>query len=181
MKIEKQLAKTDLNQFKQKPLEIVVKGIYKHQRFKTNEIIKRINCVHYKENTVKTYAGIIRGYLNNGTKQPYYDEVYSIVDKLKSQHEAILTPPKDLEYVANKSKSKHKKSDPLPSPTPQVEIEPEPQKLVEVLPTQYGIKTENTIKLFLSKECCDAYIQAYREFDKDKELEVVKLKYRVIE
>ena len=54
MKIEKQLAKTDLNQFKQKPLEIVVKGIYKHQRFKTNEIIKRINCVHYKENTVQS-------------------------------------------------------------------------------------------------------------------------------
>lgn len=178
MKIEQQLAKMDLNQFKQKPLEILVKGIYKHQKFNSNEIVKRINCVHFKENTVRTYIGIVRGYLNNGTKQPYMTSVYEIVDKLKSQHEAILTPPVGFEYKANKSKSK--KSDPQPSPTPQVEIEPEPQKLVEVLPTQYGIKTENTIKLFLSKECCDAYIQAYREFDKDKELEVVKLKYRVL-
>lgn len=181
MKIEQQFAKMDLSQFKQKPLEIVVKGIYKHQRFKSSEIIKRINCVHYKENTVRTYIGIIRGYLNNGTKQLCMDDVYNIVDKLKSQHEAILTPPTGLEYVASKSKCKHKKSDPQPSPTPQVEIESEPQKITEVLPTQYGIKTENTIKLFLTKECCDAYIQAYREFDKDKELEVVKLKYRVIE
>lgn len=178
MKLEKELAKTDLNQFKQKPLEILIKGIYKHQKFNAKEILNRINCVHFKENTVRTYIGLVRGYLNNGTMQPHVDNIYKIVDELKARHEAILTPPKDLEYKANKSKVK--KSDPKPSPTPQVEIEPEPQKLVEVLPTHYGIKTENTIKLFLSKECCDAYIQAYREFDKDKELEVVKLKYRIL-
>lgn len=181
MKIEQQLAKMDLSQFKQKPLEIVVKGIYKHQKFKNSEIIKRINCVHYKELSVQAFISSVRGYLRDGIRRNNMVEIFDIVDGLKAKHEAILTPPTGLEYKPPKSISKSKKSDPQPSPTPQVEIEPEPQKLVEVLPTHYGIKTENTIKLFLSKECCDAYIQAYREFDKDKELEVVKLKYRVIE
>ncbi len=179
MQIEQQLAKTDLNQFKAKPLEILVKGIYKYQKFKRNVITEKINTVHFKPSTVNTYIGWVKAYLRHGTKDKQCGSaVYTLLDELKSQHAPILTPSeKERERVL----PPRKKSDPQPSPTPQLEVAPEPQKLVEVLPTQYGIKTENTIKLFLSKECCDAYIQAYREFDKDKELEVVKLKYRVIE
>lgn len=60
MNIEKNLAQTDLNQFKTEPLKQLIKQIYKHQNFKSSVILNKINRANYSETTTKLYINKIK-------------------------------------------------------------------------------------------------------------------------
>lgn len=68
MKIEENLAKKDLSVFKTQPLELLVKQIYKYQKFKTSVILQKINLMTYKPNTAKVYIEAVKSYLHDGFK-----------------------------------------------------------------------------------------------------------------
>ncbi len=170
MTIEKNLAQTDLNQFKTEPLKLLVKQLYKHQNFKNKVVLERINHLIYSEKTISLYLQKIRSYLKDGIKnKAVAPRVYEIVDELKATHEAILTPSeKDRVTTYN-----YKQTTTVPQ---QFTTEPIPTKTINL--GQYGVKIGNTIKLFPSQDACMAYIECYREFDTSKDLAIVNLVIR---
>lgn len=170
MTIEKELAKTDLNQFKTEPLKLLVKQLYKHQNFKNKVVLERINCLTYTQNTVELYLTAMRRYLKTGAKsKTVAKRIYDIVDELKATHESILTPSeKDRVTTYN-----YKQTTTVPQ---QFTTEPIPTKTINL--GQYGVKINNTIKLFPTKDACMAYIECYREFDTTKDLAIVNLVIR---
>ena len=58
--LEKNLAQTDLNQFKTEPLRLLIKQLYKYQNFKITAILAKINKLTYKDNTIKVYVDALR-------------------------------------------------------------------------------------------------------------------------
>lgn len=170
MTIEKNLAQTDLNQFKTEPLKLLIKQLYKHQNFKIKVVLERINHLNYTEGTIGNYFTAIRNYLKNGAKSKFVGtRVYEIIDELKATHEAILTPSeRDRVTIYN-----HKQTTTVPQ---QFSTEPIPTKTINL--GQYGVKINNTIKLFPTKDACMAYIECYREFDSSKDLAIVNLVIR---
>jgi len=175
MTIEKNLANTDLNQFKTEPLKLLVKQLYKHQNFKNKVVLERINHLTYTENTVNLYLQKIRLYLKDGVKnKAVAPRVYDIVDELKATHESILTPSERDRHIVRDYKPTAKKVVSLPPLN--TATEPIPTKTINL--GQYGVKINNTIKLFPSKDACMAYIECYREFDDTKELAIVNLVIR---
>ena len=174
MQIERNLAEKDLNQFKTEPLKLLVKQLYKHQNFKIKVVLERINHLNYTEGTIGNYFTAIRNYLKNGTKSKFAGtRVYEIVDELKATHEAILTPSEKDRIIEYNRK---KPSENLVTLPHSLQIEPIPTKTINL--GQYGVKINNTIKLFPSKDACMAYIECYREFDTSKDLAIVNLVIR---
>ena len=167
--LEKNLASTDLNQFKTEPLRLLIKQLYKYQNFKITAILEKINKLTYKDNTIKVYVDALRKYLKDGTKISSTPAMYAIIDELREVHTPILTPSANERRVAYTFK------------TPRVKE----QKVVETLkyttttPQQYGVKINNTIKLFANIEACGAYIVCFKEFNQDTDIELVKVDYEV--
>ena len=165
MKIENSLAATDLNQFKQQPLELLLKQIYKYQKFRNDVILEKINKLNFKDSTVKSYINIAKAYLHHNSINPRVGgRFYEVIDDLKANCTAILTPSESDKGRILKPRVK---TTPTSSPTP---VEPQKQ---ETTPRQYGVKIQNIIKLFPNKYACLAYIECYREFDDSKALSIV--------
>ncbi len=176
-KLEKNLAQTDLNQFKTEPLKQLIKQIYKYQNFKTRVILEKINRGAYSENTVALYIDKIRQYIRFGTKNTHTGtQIYEIVDELKANHTPILTPSEsDKARVCNR-KSKHVTN---PSPTPVQKTPVEPPKYIEKIPPQYGIKCGDWIRLQPTKEMALGYIECYKVIGDGKPVELVTVDLEV--
>lgn len=173
--LEKNLANTDLNQFKQEPQKLLVKQIYKHQLFKRKVILTRINRMHFSEGTVNNYITIIKKYLQDGSRKKGYGTVYNIIDELVKNHEGILQPSAmDKALLGRGRKSKEPK--PLTPPTPI-----EPPKYIEKIPPQYGIKCGDWIRLQPSKEMALGYIECYKVIGDGKPVELVTIDLEVVQ
>lgn len=176
---EERLAATNLTPFKQNNVKddvfkLLLKQIYKYQNFKQSIILEKINCMSYSKSTVKGYIQSSILYLNHGVKNHILPRKgYYILEDFKAKHEAILTPSETDKARPYKP---YKKS--TLSPTPPEPIEP--PKYIETIPDQYGVKIQNTIKLFANKEACDAYIECYKEFNGDKPVELVKVEFEAV-
>lgn len=178
---EQRLASVDLtpfktNEFKTQPLELLLKQIYKYQKFKSKIILQKINRMNFGENTVARYINAVKQYLATGDSKSYRigSRFYEILDNLKANHEAILTPSEREQgraYIPRGRKQSHI------SPTPTRIVES--PKYTEIIPDQYGVKIQNTIKLFANKEACNAYIECFKEFNKESQLELVKVEFEV--
>ena len=173
---EERLAATNLTPFKNNTnvkddvFKLLLKQIYKYQKFKQSVIFKKINRMSYGDSTVKGYISSSIIYLKTGTKNFVLPRRgYDILDSFKTKHEAILTPSENEKCVIYKPREKAA----TPSPTPPEPVEP--PKYIETIPDQYGVKIQNTIKLFANKDACDAYIECYKEFVTDKVVELVKV------
>lgn len=178
MAIEKNLAQTDLNVFKQGPIDTFAKGICKYRLFNVASAMQLISHVGFKESTAKLIFNILSKYLVTGKKTSTNigGYLYDAVDKYKYSCPALTPTESQKRRVINQPKRKKVE------PTTEVdEMPPYVRPITELLPCNYGIKIGNTIKLMLNEDCCKAYLEAYREFDKDTELEVVKLKYKALE
>ena len=180
MKIEKKFATMELQQFKQKPYDLLVKEMYKHQNFNFKSALERINRGSMSYNSAKSMFGLMNAYLRYGTRHKNYNKLYDVVDKLKVQHCAILTP---AEHEKSKRQYGHRRQSANSSPTTDV-VAPnvEPPKYTEIIPDQFGVKLKNTIKLFPNKDACEAYIECYKEFAQDTRqvIELVKIEYEVV-
>jgi hypothetical protein len=152
MKIEKELSKMDLNQFKEGAYEHVIKELYKHQNFNRKAILTRINRCGIAENSVTTYASELRTYLRTGKKKACFpDKFYLIIDNLKEKHCAILTPSEqDKLIVLKASRNKY-------------EAEKEAPKKEEGT-IVFGVKIKDDIKVIGEEAKCDGYMACYREF-----------------
>jgi len=174
MQIEKKLAQTDLNKYKTQPqndiksdtLKLLIKQLYKYQKFSTKAVLEKINMMNFKKSTVIQYYRYMKRYLATGEKTYTYEQMYNIIDELKAKHEAILTPSENERYIAKK----YKPAATSPTTTP---IKAEPPKYIEKIPPQYGVKCENTIKLFSSKDMCLGYIECYKVIGDGKPVELV--------
>lgn len=178
MAIEKSLAQTDLNVFKQGPIDTFAKGICKYRLFNVASAMPLISHVGFKDSSARMIFNTLSRYLVTGEKSTASigKHLYEAVDKYKYSCPALTPTESQKRRVVNQSKRTKKEII-----IPVLEIPEEPKKLTETLPTSYGIKIGNTIKLMLNEDCCKAYLEAYREFDKDTELEVVRLKFKVLE
>ena len=113
----------------------------------------------------------VKAYLQSGKKDKVMGNLfYSYLDELKSNHTAILTPS---EADKGRVYKPRKNTSPAPSPTPE---KIEPPKYIEVIPLQYGVKIQNSIKLYSSKDACAAYIECYKEFNDSSDIELVEIK-----
>lgn len=170
MIIEQQLANTDLNKFKTEPLKLLIKQIYKHQKFKNSYILANINKLIYKPSTVARYISTCRTYLNFNTKDPKVTPViYTYLDEFIQKHEGILTPSEKDKAPLPTRRCKRKQ--PTQETTP---VEPP-------APQQFGVFLNNTIKLFPNKDACNAYIQCYKEFGNSEKIELVAVDFRSAE
>ena len=179
---EQRLATMDLTpfkteEFKTQPMELLLKQIYKYQKFKTKSILQKINRLSFTTGTVTGYVSIAKKYLNTGIKveKVVSPRFYQILDDLKAKHEAILTPS-DKDRATVYKQRKPRKQTPSPTPTRVVE----PPKYTEIIPDQYGVKIQNVIKLFANKEACDAYMECFKEFNKELPVELVKVEFEVV-
>lgn len=177
MAIEKSLAQSDLNVFKQGPIDTFAKGICKYRLFNVASAMPLISHVGFKDSSARMIFNTLSRYLVTGEKSTASigKHLYEAVDKYKYSYPALTPTESQKRRVVNQSKRKKVVTKPV------LEIPEEPKKLTETLPTSYGIKIGNVIKLFIDKNCCDAYMEAYKEFNKDIEYEVVKLKYKALE
>lgn len=178
MEIEKSLSKTDLNVFKQGPIDTFAKGICKYRLFNVASAMQFISHVGFKDSSAKMIFNGLSRYLVTGekTSASIGKHLYEAVDKYKYSCPALTPNESQKRRVVNQPKRGKKEVT-----KPILEIPEEPKKLTEQLPTNYGIKIGNVIKLFIDKNCCDAYMEAYKEFNKDIEYEIVKLKYKSLE
>lgn len=172
MEIEKNLAKTDLNQFKEAPLKMFAKGCIQYQDFKPSVALMMIGecATGWSKASRGMYFTGIRNYLKTGE---FKSRACSV--KLKEHVDELLRSKK---YVALKPSDEDRAKDYKPRKRKVVV----PKKVVEELITvtapactNYGVKIDNTIKLFPTKDACMGYIECYREFDKTADLAVVNL------
>lgn len=170
--LEKNLKSIDLNQFKEAPLKMFAKGCIQYQDFKQDVALKMIGecATGWSKSSRGMYFNGIKNYLKTGV---FNGRTCSV--KLKEQVDELL---KSKKYVAltpsNEDRAKNYK--------PRKNKVVVPQKVVEEFidvttqaNTNYGVKIDNTIKLFPSKDACMGYIECYREFDKTKDLVPVNL------
>ena len=169
MQIEKDLSKMDLTQFKKSNYEHFLTQLYKHQNFKLSAVLKRVNRTSYSTHTLRAYLSAIKVYVNTGRKtRNLSGGGYKIIDKLIANHVQILTPSN--EDKANEFYTK-KPSPPTPPK--------EPPKYTEIIPNQYGVKCDNMIKLFDSKEYCLGFIECWKQLN-NKEATLVKVEFEEI-
>lgn len=175
MTIEKKLAQTDLNQFKTEPLKLLVKQLYKHQNFKNKVVLERINRLTYTENTVNLYLQKIRLYLKEGIKnKAVAPRVYDIVDELKATHESILTPSESDRHIVRDYKPTTKKVVSLPQRQETTKI------TTKTTPHQYGVKCENSIKIFDSKDWALGYLECFKAIGNGKPCELVRVSFEIV-
>lgn len=170
--LEKNLKTTDLNQFKDAPLKLFAKGCIQYQDFKEKVAIMMIGeCgTGWSERSRRTYFTNMRYYLKTGV---FNGRACSV--KLKAYVDELL---KSKKYVALTPSNEDRAKDYKPRKNKVVV----PKKVVEELITvtapactNYGVKIDNTIKLFPNKDACMGYIECYREFDRTTDLAVVNL------
>ena len=172
MDIEKKLAKTDLNQFKQDPLKLLIKQLYKYQDFKFKKALSQINTMNFKESTVYEYYRNVRRYLRDGVKQRGFKTIYAYIDELKNSGLTPLRPSKEdacINYARRVTP---------PTTTP---VKVEPPKYIEKIPPQYGIKCGDWIRLQPTKEMCLGYIECYKVIGDGKPVELVTVDLEVEE
>lgn len=175
MKIEQNLNKTDVRNYKQDILEQFILQCYRYSKYKTSAAMKKINRGHFTENTAKAYLNHTKQYLSHGTKGKKLSlRIYALLDKFKASHVTILTPTEDEKYTPRKP-YELKTPTPLNQPT-----QPKTQTQKVQTPTQYGVKFENTIKLFDTKEFCLGYKECFETFNNDKKAELVTIEFKVV-
>lgn len=177
--LEKKLASTDLNQFKTEPLKLLVKQLYKYQDFKIAVVLKQINMLNFKPNTIKQYYGMLRRYLKYGIKEKSFTQFYTYIDELTSVHSPILTPSQQdrvTEYKNNMQKS----TKTFPTTTPVELQKAQPPKYIEKIPPQYGIRCGDWIRLQPSKEMALGYIECYKVIGDGKPVELVAIDLEVL-
>ena len=177
MQIEQEFAKKDLSVFKTEPIEAFARGICKYRLFNCASAFKYISHIGYSEESAKLIFNTLSRYLVTGVppKSSISKKIFDAVEKYRYSHPALTPSEAERRRVVNQPKRKSKAK-------PVATVEPkEPVKITEQLPTSFGIKIGNTIKLMLNEDCCKAYLDAYREFDEETVLEVVKLKYKLLE
>lgn len=176
MKTEKNWNKTDLRTLKTDVLEQVILQCYKYQHHKTSAAVKKINRGHYSERTVTNYLDLTKAYFTRGIKYPRVSSrIYDILDKFKASHVAILTAPKGEEYKPTQIKT----------PTPSIKIHPQAKKMIKEIQKinypNYGVKYENTIKVFDNKEFCLGYKECFEVFNPDKKADLIRVRYELVE
>lgn len=106
--------------------------------------------------------------------------LYSLVDKYKDSHVGILTPSE--EDRTRPRVTQHNKSK---TPTPSIKVHPHAKKMIKEIQQinypQYGVKYENTIKIFDSKEFCLGYKECFEVFNKDQKADLIRVRYELVE
>ena len=172
-KLEKNLGQIDLNQFKTEPIKLLIKQLYKYQKFSSKALLNKINRVNYTEATVKRYSNMMHKYLTTGYKDPTIaDNIYNILDECVAIHAPILTPSEKEKRISRPRKVK----------LVQKVIKPvEPPKYIEKIPPQYAVKCENLIKLFSNKDIALGYIDCYKTIGDGKVVELVTVEFETVE
>ena len=177
--LEKNLANTDLNQFKTEPFKLLVKQLYKYQDFKTVVILNRINKLTYKDSTIRVYVDAMLKYLKKGVKVCNASSLYDIIDELKATHAPILTP--SISERRKEYKLRKRKSSKTSHTTTPVELQKaQPPKYIEKIPPQYGIRCGDWIRLQPSKEMALGYIECYKVIGDGKPVELVTVDLEVL-
>lgn len=171
MKHEQNFNKMDVRTLKTDVLEQVMLQCYKHQQFKTSAAVKKINRGHYSERSITNYLDLTKSYFTRGVKYPRVSSrIYDLLDKFKASHVAILTPTESERYK------------PL---SPTIKVHPQADKLVKQIQKinfpKYGVKYENTIKVFDNKDFCLGYKECFEVFNKDKKADLIKVNYELVE
>ena len=175
--LEKNLASTDLNQFKTEPLRLLVKQLYKYQDFKIAVVLKQINMLNFKPNTIKQYYGMLRRYLKSDIKEKGFTQFYTYIDELKSVHTPVLTPSQQDRVTEYKNKTQ--KTSPATTPVELQKVQP--PKYIEKIPPQYGIKCGDWIRLQPSKEMALGYIECYKVIGDGKPVELVAIDLEAVQ
>ena len=160
-------------------IDTFAKGICKYRLFNVASAMPLISHVGFKDSSARMIFNTLSRYLVTGEKSTANigKALYEAVDKYKHSCPALTPNESQRRRIVNKPKRTKK-----PEVVKQVEEMPAYVKpITELIPCNYGIKIGNTIKLMLNEDCCKAYVEAYREFDEDTELKVVRLKFKVLE
>lgn len=167
IKLEKVFSKTTLEQ--------LALQCYKYQLFSSGAALSKMNYEPYTPKTVKVYLDHTKQYLTHGTKNDRLNSMlYTLLDSFKASNVEILTPAKNEKYYPRKSKK-----------SPILKIHPQANKFIKEIQQinypQYGVKHENTIKIFDSKEFCLGYKECFKVFNKDQKAELVTVRYELVE
>ena len=172
-KLEKSLARTDLNQFKTEPMKLLIRQLYKYQNFNAKALLNKINRMNYTEGTVIKYSHVVHKYVTTGEKDiSTAKEIYNIIDECKAVHAPILTPSDKEKRISKPRKTK---------PTSVITKPVEPPKYIEKIPPQYAVKCENLIKLFSNKDIALGYIDCYKAIGDGKPVELVTVEIETVE
>lgn len=175
MRIEKQLAATDLDKYKKDELTSLLEECYKYQKFKGSVFVGKSNS-KLNPTIIKNCFFSVKSYLKSHVKPKNLShKSCEFIDNMVLTCYPILQPSE-----ADKARPYNRKQPQTPSPTPVEKVEP--PKYTEQIPPQYGVKLrdENIIRLFPSKEACVAYVDCYKEFVGVNNADVVKIDFEVV-
>jgi hypothetical protein len=166
MLIENNFAKMDLNNFKQKSLELFVKNCYKYQKFNRTVAIKKFNYAGISEKTALCYFGRVTAYLHYGTKANKAPKgFYEYIDKLKAECCPILTP------------ADNEKARVLPKRNPLLIKKKEHKENASII---YGVKIKDNIKVLDNEYMCNGYIACYKDFI-NEDIKKITVEYKECE
>ena len=166
MKLEKEFSKTA---FEQLTLQC-----YKYQLFSSGAALSKMNYAPYTRNTTKIYLDYTKQYLTHGTKNDRLNSMlYTLLDNFKASNVAVLTPKEDEKYYPRKLKKST------------LTVHPQAKKMIKEIQKinypNYGVKYENTIKVFDNKEFCLGYKECFEVFNPDKKADLIRVRYELVE
>lgn len=160
MKLEESLAKTDLNVFKQRPIENLAREITRYKDWTTPSALARINYATLSKNTAAFYFDNGVRYLNGMTctlSKPFK----ALLDKYSKETTPLR--PSDENRRRFITKTTAPKIPPVTDcikPKEEEKVCINPPKMVEVF--VYGALIDNLIVTFKTEKELKAFIQGYK-------------------
>lgn len=182
MKIEKQLANTDLDVYKQSAIDQFAKGICRYRLFKADSAMPNITHIGYASNSAWALFNALSRYLITGEKTnlTISKHLYDAVDKYKFTCSA-LTPTEGQKRVVKKSPRSAKRVFVDTSCLPNIE-EVKKVEYPKVFDGEcttkfsYAVKlNHNTYKVFASEIEFNAFKEALELVGKPEEYKYVHL------
>lgn len=163
---EKQLAQS-IDNYRTPLKEKVLIEIYKYANHKNKIAISNINRAGTMgASGVSFYLTGVRNYLHLGIKNSkrYGSYFYEIMDKCVANKIQQLTPKEEHKWVPHRLEKSTQQTTPK-------KVTSQPQTPKPITPDQYILLVDNEpIKLYNSIIECNAYGQAIKDINKDKEI-----------
>lgn len=165
MPIEEKFASTDLSIFKTEPLKLIAKQIVQYQNFKPRIALKKMNHLHFSKGMVTNYLTFGRKYLREGFRhRGASSKLYNYIDEWKEKQLQPLVPKDDEKAIERKHTVRAIDTKAVEEPVRTVSIHAK-SPLSVTSEFYYGVKIENTIKIFDTEKECKACLKGLKLAD----------------
>lgn len=161
MELEKRLASTDLNQFKEAPKQIMAKEILRYRNFTPKAALSKMNRVAYSDSTLISYLNQGFRYLETGYVQPHkgFEPIAQYIDQYKNRISA-LTPSEADRRIKRKRWGKGSGARRIPTCKKQQAVAQ--QSVTESFVYMVQIDGFNRAHIFTTEKECNAFVDGVK-------------------